>query len=90
MANLTENYIETYIVKTYGALKHNKKAFKKACNKTAKQAECKPVELFHFIIENVDFNGFCNSYGFNTSYGREIKKDFEGNYHTILQEQNRN
>tara|TARA_R110000822_G_scaffold5266_6_gene22601 strand:+ start:2043 stop:2315 length:273 start_codon:yes stop_codon:yes gene_type:complete len=90
MANLTENYIETYIVKNYGVLKHNKKAFKKACAKSAKQAKCKAVELFHFIIENKDFNGFCNSYGFNTAYGREIKRDFESNYYNILQEQRQN
>jgi hypothetical protein len=90
MANLTENYIETYIIENYGRLEHNTKAFKKACAKTAKQAGTQPIKLFHFIIENVDFNGFCNSYGFNTGYGREIKRDFISNYHSILQLQEEN
>ena len=83
MQNLTENYIENYIVSNYGQMKHNKKAFNLACKKTAKTAKCKPVQIFHFIIENVDFNGFCNSYGFNTSYGRQIKQDFENNYYNF-------
>jgi hypothetical protein len=87
MANLTEKYIETYIVETYGALKHNKKAFKQACVKTAKQAQCNPMQIFHFIIENVDYNGFCNSSGFNTSYGRSLKADFGFNYCKIRQQQ---
>jgi hypothetical protein len=83
MKNLTENYIQNYIVSNYGQMKHSKKAFNLACKKTAKTAECKPIELFHFIIENVDFNGFCNSYGFNTRYGKQIKQDFENNYYNF-------
>tara|TARA_R110000737_G_scaffold349653_1_gene386385 strand:- start:339 stop:578 length:240 start_codon:yes stop_codon:yes gene_type:complete len=58
MANLTENYIENYIITNYGIMKHSKKAFNLACKKTAKTAQCKPIEIFHFIIENIDFNGF--------------------------------
>lgn len=81
--NLTQNYIENYCIENYGYFKHNKKAFNLACKKTAKLAQCKPIEIFHFIVENVDFNGFCNSYGFNTSYGRQIKNDFKNNYYNF-------
>ena len=84
MKNLTQNYIETYIVSNYGVMKHNKKAFVLACRKTAIAAHCKPMQIFHFIIENIDYNGFCNSYGFNTSYGRNLKNDFENNYYNYL------
>ena len=84
MKNLTQNYIETYIVSNYGEMKHNKKAFVLACRKTAIAAQCKPMQIFHFIIENIDYNGFCNSYGFNTAYGRQLKNDFENNYYNYL------
>ena len=85
MKNLTEAYIKNYITKKYGIMRHDKRAFNLACKETAKIAKCKPLEIFHFIIENKDFNGFCNSYGFNTSYGRQVKRDFENNYYKYNQ-----
>ena len=82
MKNLTTNYIKKYIIETYGILRHDPIKLNKACKLTAKKYNFKPIDVFHFIIENKDINGYLNSYGFNTSYGREIKSNFEFNYYT--------
>ena len=83
MANLTTNYIKKYITKNYGTLRHDPTRLNKACKLTAKKYSFKPIDVFHFIIENEDFNGQLNSYGFNTAYGRKVKSTFEYNYYTI-------
>ena len=84
MRTISKKYIKDYLTNNYGEVRHDLDAMVKACRQTSKVAECSPKEIFHFIIENQDFNGFCNSYGFNTRYGRSIKEDFKSNYYTVL------
>ena len=73
--------IENYLVKNYGYCRHNPKKFEKALNETAKIFELDPFSLFQFIVENRQIVGFyTHSYGFHTSYGRQIVDTFKNNF----------
>ena len=79
---LTEKFASNYIHYNYGYLKHDIKKLVKASRTTAKKYNCKPLNMFFFIIENEPIKKLnTNSYGFNTSEGREIRKTFKNNYH---------
>jgi len=79
---LTEKKAQNYIIYNYGYLKHDIKKLVKASRTTAKKYNCKPLDIFFFMIENKPVKGmYIHSYGFNTSGGREIKETFKNNYY---------
>ena len=51
-----------------------------AINQTAKIFGIDSRDLFHFIVENVPMTG-THSYGFHSAYGRQIMREFEGEYY---------
>ena len=79
---LTEKFASNYIHYHYGYLKHDIKKIVQASRTTAKKYNCKPLDIFFFMIENRKVNGiFLFEYGFNNRLGREIKQTFKNNYY---------
>ena len=82
MKRLTENNIKKYLIENYGEVRHNLDAMRLACVETAKQFNCKALDMFYFMIEQQPIpNLYTHSYGFDTSLGREIRQQFESNYY---------
>ncbi len=82
MQRLTAKGIERYLTETYGECRHNPKAMAHAAKQVAKTIKCKPLEVFHFIIENQDIPSlYLKSYGFQTRNGREVIRQFENYYY---------
>ena len=79
---ISQKYIKDYITENYGEVRHNLKRMAKACRKVAKIYEYTPKQIFHFMIEQEPLTG-THSYGFNTRYGREIREEFEVQYHEM-------
>jgi hypothetical protein len=82
---ISQKYIRDYITEHYGELRHDIKRMAKACRIVAKLYGYTPKEIFHFMIEQVSL-GATHSYGFNTAYGREIREEFEVQYHEMYKE----
>jgi hypothetical protein len=83
MSNIiSQKYIGDYITKHYGELRHDIKRMAKACRIVAKIYGYTPKQIFHFMIEQKPLEG-THSYGFNTRYGREIREEFEVQYHEM-------
>ena len=82
---ISQKYIRDYITKHYGELRHNVKRMAKACRIVAKIYGYTPKQIFHFMIEQESL-GATHSYGFNTAYGREIREEFEVQYHEMYKE----
>ena len=82
---ISQKYIEDYITENYGELRHNVKRMAKACREVAKIYGYTPKQIFHFMIEQTNLGG-THSYGFNTAYGREIREEFEVQYHEMYKE----
>jgi hypothetical protein len=80
MKYLTANNIEKYLEEMYGECRHNPKAMLTACRVIAKGMQCKPKEVFHYIVEREDFTGYLTSYGFDTATGRALREEFENEY----------
>ena len=82
MNKISKKYVENYITSTYGYIKpsHNINNMVKAIRQTSKKYDVNKVDLFHLIIENKSNIPFAISYGFQTSYGRELINDFKYNY----------
>ena len=79
---LTQKFAENYIYYNYGYLKHDIKQIVKASRETAKKYNCKPLEIFFFIIDDEPIKKlYTHSYGFHTSEGREVKQIFKNNYY---------
>ena len=57
----------------------------KACKIVAKIYGYTPKQIFHFMVEQTSLSG-THSYGFNTAYGREIREEFEVQYHEMYKE----
>ena len=82
MKYLTEKNINNYLVNNYGRNQHNSIKLLKASRKTAKEYKVNAKDIFFFMIENrpiIQLN--THSYGFNTSFGREIKHIFQNYYY---------
>jgi len=82
---ISQKYIRDYITEHYGEVRHNLKRMAKACRIVAKIYGFTPKEIFHFMIEQEPLTG-THSYGFNTRYGREIREEFEVQYHEMYKE----
>ncbi len=82
---ISQKYIGDYITKHYGKLRHDVKRMAKACRIVAKIYGYTPKQIFHFMIEQESL-GATHSYGFNTAYGREIREEFEVQYHEMYKE----
>ena len=82
---ISQKYIKDYITENYDEVRHNLKRMAKACRIVAKIYGYTPKQIFHFMIEQVSLSG-THSYGFNTAYGREIREEFEVQYHEIDKE----
>ena len=82
MKRLTINGMERYLFNNYGEVRHNLDAMRSACVETARQFNCKALDMFYFMIEQEPItNLYTHSYGFNTALGREIRQQFEINYY---------
>lgn len=79
---ISQKYIKDYITEHYGEVRHNLRRMAKACRIVAKIYGYTPKQIFHFMIEQEPLTG-THSYGFNTSYGREIREEFEVQYHEM-------
>ena len=79
---ISQKYIKDYITENYDEVRHNLKRMAKACRIVAKIYGYTPKQIFHFMIEQVSLSG-THSYGFNTAYGREIREEFEVQYHEM-------
>lgn len=82
---ISQKYIKDYITENYGEVRHNLKRMVKACMAVAKIYGYTPKQIFHFMIEQEPLTG-THSYGFNTRYGREIREEFEVQYHEMYKE----
>ena len=82
---ISQKYIKDYITENYDEVRHNLKRMAKACRIVAKIYGYTPKQIFHFMIEQVSLSG-THSYGFNTAYGREIREEFEVQYHEMQKE----
>ena len=84
MERLTTSGIKNYLIKNYGEVRHECDKLKKAFQTISKRYGCTPIEMFHFIIEDEPIKGlYTHSYGFNTSIGRGIKKEFINEYYSL-------
>lgn len=82
MKRLTTKGIKSYLINNYGEVRHDCDKLKKTCQTVSKRCGCKPIEVFHFMIENRPIPGlYTHSYGFNTREGRAIKEQFEYLYY---------
>ena len=52
MKRLTAIGIERYLTETYGVVRHDVAKLMKASQSVAKRYWCKPIEVFHFMIED--------------------------------------
>lgn len=82
---ILQKYIKDYITENYGEVRHNLRRMAKACKIVAKIYGYTPKQIFHFMIEQTNLGG-THSYGFNTAYGREIREEFEVQYHEMYKE----
>ena len=78
---ISKRYITDYITSEYGQLRHDANAMAKAIRQTAKDYELNCKDLFHYIIERANTIPMATSYGFDTSYGRKIRRTFEYYYY---------
>ena len=87
---ISQKYIKNYITENYGEVRHNLKRMADACRIVAIIYGYTPKQIFHFMIEQkplIGPEGFgTHSYGFNTRYGREIREEFEVQYHEMYKE----
>ena len=82
---ISQKYIKDYITENYGEVRHNLKRMDEACRVVANIYGYTPKQIFHFMIEQEPLTG-THSYGFNTRYGREIREEFEVQYHEMYKE----
>ena len=78
---ISKSYIVSYIEENYGEMRQNADAFVKAIRRTSKDFKLCRKDLFHYIIERASTIPMTTSYGFDTSYGREIRQTFEHYYY---------
>ena len=78
---ISVEYVSDYILENYGELRHDVSKMVKAIRSTSKEFSINKKDLFHYIIEGSGTIPMTTSYGFDTSYGREIKNTFEYNYY---------
>ena len=84
MKRLTSSGIKRYLTERYGVVRHDIVKLKKASQAVAKIYGCKPVQVFHFMIEDEPIDGlYTHSYGFNTRAGRHIKDTFTQKYNLL-------
>jgi len=82
---ISQKYIKDYITENYGEMRHDLKRMAKACRIVAKIYGYTPKQIFHFMIEQVSLGG-THSYSFNTAYGREIREEFNTQYHEFYKQ----
>ena len=73
--------IKQYLEENYGECRHDENKFEVALKNTAIAFELNEHDLFLYIVENKNYIGGTMSYGFQTDYGREIRRVFEGEYY---------
>jgi hypothetical protein len=78
---ISRKYIVNYIIDNYGEMRHNEDAMIQAIRSTAKAFDLNKKDLFHYIIERSGTIPMAQSYGFDTSYGREIRDYFTNEYY---------
>ena len=81
MNTISKKYIIDYITSNYGPMKHDIYRMHNAIITTAKEYKLDKKSLFHYIIERTGTISGATSYGFDTAYGREIRKRFEYEYY---------
>lgn len=82
MANtISKKYVVGHIESNYGEMKQDPDKFVKALRDTANTYDLNKQDLFHYIIERKATIAGTQSYGFDTAYGREIRRAFEANYY---------
>ena len=65
-------------------MSHDVAKLMKVSQSVAKRYGCKPIEVFHFMIENEPIDGLdTHSYAFNTRLGRHIKDEFTQKYNLL-------
>jgi len=82
---ISQKYIRDYIIEQYGEVRHNLRRMAKACRIVAKIYGYTPKEIFHFMIEQKPLTG-THSRVIITAYGREIREEFEVQYHEMYKE----
>jgi hypothetical protein len=84
MKRLTASGIERYLTERYGVVRHDVVKLNKVSREVAKIYGCKPIEVFHFMIEDRPIDGLhTHSYGYNTRAGRYIKDLFTQKYNLL-------
>ena len=83
---ISQKYIKDYINENYGEVRHNLKRMAETCRIVAKIYGYTPKEIFHFMIEQEPIGCYTHSYGFNTALGRQIREEFEVQYHEMYKE----
>lgn len=78
---ISKKYVIDYIESNYGEMKQDSDKFVKALRDTANEFGLNKKDLFHYIIERKSTISGTQSYGFDTAYGREIRRTFESNYY---------
>ena len=73
--------IKQYLEENYGECRHDENKFEVALSNTAIAFELNEHDLFHYIVERKNYIGGAVSYGFDTAYGRDIRRVFEGEYY---------
>lgn len=64
-----KDYIENTLNQTP---KHNCSALAKAITKSSKRFDQDEFDMMYLLLENKPIGGYTHSYGFHTSYGREL------------------
>lgn len=81
-SKISVKFIKNYINENYGELRHDPKRLLKACKAVAKIYGYTPKQIFHFMIEDAPLD-FTHSYGFHSSFGREIIDEFQIQYYEM-------
>lgn len=64
-----KDYIENTLEQTP---RHNCSALAKAITKSSKRFDQDEFDMMYLLLENKPIGGYTHSYGFHTSYGREL------------------
>ena len=78
---ISKKFIIDYITSNYGPMRHDIYRMYYAIIDTAKEYNLNKKDLFFYIIERRDSIPMSTSYGFDTTYGSDIRRSFEYNYY---------
>jgi len=78
---ISKKFIVDYITRNYGSMRHDIYKMHSSLIRTANKYKLNKKDLFFYIIERNATIPMTTSYGFDTAYGRAIRKYFEFNYY---------